>query len=225
MSEDNRIPPLPEAWGEMLGAYIATPEAEALRAFVRHAYATEEVLPPAADLFAALRLCGPDEVRVVILGQDPYPTPGYAHGLAFSVNPPTRLPGSLRNIFREIADDVGPTACPDGDLRPWARQGVLLLNTVLTVRARESLSHFGKGWERFTDCIIRHVSAHRKHVVFFLWGKRAQAKKALIDTTRHLVLEAAHPSPLSARNGFFGCRCFSDANDWLKLHGEYPIRW
>ncbi len=212
-------------WRTILQDFFATPEAAALQDFVRTAYATEPVLPPQDDLYTALRLCSFAETRVVILGQDPYPTPGQAHGLAFSVLPSTAPPPSLRNMLKEIAADVGPAHLAGGDLTPWARQGVLLLNTILTVRAHAPLSHAGKGWEALTDTIIRTVAERKEHVVFLLWGAKAKAKAQWIDPTRHLILTAAHPSPLSARSGFFGCRHFSQTNAYLTAHGLPPIVW
>lgn len=212
-------------WREALGEYLATEDFRRLWGFVDHVYATEETLPPKDCLCAALQLCALAQTRVVILGQDPYPTPGQAHGLAFSVRHPTPPPPSLRNILAEIEADVGPAHITDGDLTPWARQGVLLLNAILTVRAHAPLSHAGHGWEGFTDTIIRTVSARRDHVVFLLWGSKAKAKIPLIDASRHLILTAAHPSPLSAHNGFLGCRHFSKANAYLMAHGQTPIQW
>lgn len=213
-------------WRDALEPFVTSADFAALRARVRSAYDCEQILPAREHIYAALQLCHLAQTRVVILGQDPYPTPGHAHGLAFSVQPPTQPPPSLRNILTEIASDLGrPAHITLGDLTPWARQGVLLLNAVLTVRAHAPLSHAGLGWEAFTDAIIRTVSERREHVVFLLWGAKAKAKRALIDPKRHLVLTAAHPSPLSAYNGFFGCRHFSQANAYLLAHGQQPIDW
>ncbi|MCI6590432.1 MAG: uracil-DNA glycosylase [Lentisphaeraceae bacterium] len=213
-------------WRDALEPFVSSADFAALRARVRSAYDCEQILPAREHIYAALQLCHLAQTRVVILGQDPYPTPGHAHGLAFSVQPPTQPPPSLRNILTEIASDLGhPAHITLGDLTPWARQGVLLLNAVLTVRAHAPLSHAGLGWEAFTDAIIRTVSERREHVVFLLWGAKAKAKRALIDPKRHLVLTAAHPSPLSAYNGFFGCRHFSQANAYLLAHGQQPIDW
>lgn len=213
-------------WHDALAPLIASPAFAALWRRVKQAYAVEQILPPLPWVYAALQLCPLARTRVVILGQDPYPTPGQAHGLAFSVQAPTPPPPSLRNIFAEIASDLGRApSVPGGDLRPWAQQGVLLLNAILTVRAGVPLSHAGWGWEAFTDGIIRAVSSQREHAVFLLWGSKAKAKRGLIDERRHLVLTAAHPSPLSARNGFFGCRHFSQANAYLQAHGLAPIQW
>ncbi len=199
-----------------------TPE---LTAFYKTAYAREEVLPAREHLFTAFDLCAFAQTRVVILGQDPYPTPGHAHGLAFSVQPPLNPPPSLRNILKEIRADIGESIIRHGNLRPWAAQGVLLLNAILTVRAHASLSHKGKGWEAFTDALLRTLSDEKEHLVFMLWGASAKAKRPLIDTTRHCVLTAAHPSPLAAHNGFFGCKHFSQANAYLTAHNLSPIHW
>lgn len=212
-------------WRDALADFIAKPEFTALRAFVKEVYAREQVLPPYDTIYTALQLCSLAETRVVILGQDPYPTPGHAHGLAFSVQHPVAPPPSLRNMLKEIEADVGPAHIEGGDLTPWAKQGVLLLNAILTVRAGAPLSHAGKGWEAFTDEIIKTVAQKSEHVVFMLWGSKAKAKRSLIDSRRHLILTAAHPSPLSAWNGFFGCRHFSAANAYLTAHGRTPILW
>ena len=212
-------------WREALADFIAKPEFADLQAFVKTIYAAEHVLPPQDTIYSALQLCSLAETRVVILGQDPYPTPGHAHGLAFSVQHPVAPPPSLRNMLTEIKADVGESHIQGGDLTPWARQGVLLLNAILTVRAGAPLSHAGKGWEAFTDAVIRAVAEKQQHVVFLLWGAKAKAKRTLIDESKHLVLTAAHPSPLSAWNGFFGCRHFSAANNYLVAHGRTPIQW
>lgn len=185
------------------------------------------VAPAPERIFAALSLTPLESVRVVILGQDPYPTPGHANGLAFSYVGPPPLPRSLVNIFRERKSDLGLAPPADGDLTPWARQGVLLLNTALTVRegASKAGSHLLLGWGAVTDALIGAVSATRPHAVFILWGKPAQTKRVLVDEGRHHVLESPHPSPLSASRGFFGSRPFSHANAWLERQGEAPIRW
>ena len=164
-------------------------------------------------------------MKVVILGQDPYHGPGQAHGLCFSVPPGIPFPPSLQNIFKELQDDLGLPMPSSGDLTPWARQGVFLLNAILTVEAHKPASHRGKGWEIFTDRVIQTVSQSRPHVVFMLWGQYARSKKSLIDASRHLILEAAHPSPYSAEKGFLGCRHFSKANAFLQAHGIEPIDW
>ncbi len=216
---------LPQRWRAVLAPYVAEEAFVRLEAFLTQAYATEEVLPSQDELYTALELCPFEATRVVILGQDPYPTPGHAHGLAFSVRPPLPPPGSLRNILKEITADVGGSTIAYGDLRPWAAQGVLLLNAILTVRAGASLAHAKKGWEPITDGIIRALANEKEHLVFVLWGAKAQAKAALIPAERHLVLTAPHPSPLSARTGFFGCRHFSQINAYLVAHRSEPIRW
>jgi uracil-DNA glycosylase len=177
------------------------------------------------DIFKALAITSYDQVRVLLVGQDPYPTPGYAHGLCFSVKPTVRpLPFSLRNIYRELHEDVGCQIPNNGDLEPWARQGVLMLNTVLTVRAHQANTHQGRGWERFTDRIIELIAAKEKRVVFVLWGRTAQKKQRLITQSQHVVIACAHPSPLSVRK-FFGCRCFSHINRNLADAGLGPIDW
>lgn len=190
--------------------------------------AAGHVVAPGPERFlAALTLTPLDDVRVVILGQDPYPTPGHANGLAFSYVGPPPLPRSLVNIYKERAEDISLVAPVGGDLSNWARQGVLLLNTALTVRegATQAGSHLKLGWRAVTDEILAAVSQRRPHAVFMLWGAPAQAKRSLIDESRHLVIASAHPSPLSARRGFFGSKPFSQANDWLKAKGEAPIAW
>lgn len=190
--------------------------------------AVGEVVAPAPErVFAALALTQLDTVRAVILGQDPYPTPGHANGLAFSYVGPPPLPRSLVNIYKERAEDLAEFAPADGDLTRWAKQGVLLLNTALTVRegASKAGSHLSLGWGAVTDAVIAAVSRQRPHVVFLLWGNPAQTKRPLIDESRHLVIASAHPSPLSARRGFFGSKPFSRANVWLEERGEKPIAW
>ncbi len=190
--------------------------------------AAGHVVAPAPErIFAALAHTPLESVRAVVLGQDPYPTPGHANGLAFSYVGPPPLPRSLVNIYRERGDDLGHAPPPDGDLTCWAAQGVLLLNTALTVRqgASKAGSHLSLGWGAVTDAIITAVSTRRPHVVFLLWGAPAQAKRGLIDESRHLVIASAHPSPLSARRGFFGSKPFSRANEWLAATGQIPIAW
>lgn len=218
---------LPAPWQDLLESYLQTEAAAQLFRFVEEAYAGEATpLPPRADLFRALRLCTPENTRVIILGQDPYHTPGVAHGLAFSVLPPNPTPPSLRNIFKELASDVGGSILPSTDLTAWAEQGVLLLNTALTVLPHQPLSHTGKGWEAFTGAILEALSARPDPRVYLLWGNPAKR------FTRHInpaagscILTAAHPSPLSASRGFFGCRHFSQANAFLTSRGLPPIRW
>jgi uracil-DNA glycosylase len=184
-----------------------------------------QVLPPPGDVFNALRLTPPCAVRAVILGQDPYPTPGQAHGLAFSVRAGIAIPRSLRNIFQELAADTGQRQPGSGTLEPWARSGVLLLNACLTVEAGRAGAHRGLGWESLTDQVIIHLSSASAGCVFILWGAEAQKKRPFIDESRHLVVASVHPSPLSARRGFFGSRPFSRANTWLAAKGLEPINW
>jgi uracil-DNA glycosylase len=196
-----------------------------LTQFVRSEYATTTVYPPGKLIFNAFDLCPFDQVKVVIIGQDPYHGPGQAHGVCFSVNEGVPFPPSLRNIFKEIQDDLGTPIPATGDLTRWAKQGVLLLNATLTVRAGQAGSHQRQGWEEFTDAAIRALATERDHLVFILWGAYAQKKGAFIDRSRHLVLASAHPSPLSAYNGFFGNKHFSRTNAYLVEHGETPIQW
>jgi uracil-DNA glycosylase len=187
--------------------------------------AGREIYPPSGEWFAALNATPPDEVKVVILGQDPYHGPGQAHGLSFSVRGGQRIPPSLQNMFRELSSDLGCDPPSHGDLSSWAEQGVLMLNSVLTVERGRAGSHQGKGWERFTDAVIRVISRRPLPVVFLLWGAQAQRKGAAIDTRRHCVLAAPHPSPLSAHRGFVGCRHFSAANRFLMEHHRDPVDW
>lgn len=214
-----------ESWRSHLQGEFDKPYFVTLTQFVRSEYATRQIFPPGRQIFNAFDLCPFDHVKVVIIGQDPYHDDGQANGLCFSVNPGTPFPPSLQNIFKEISDDLGRPMPTDGDLSRWARQGVLLLNATLTVRAHQAGSHQGKGWEQFTDAVIHELSAHRDHLVFMLWGSYAKAKGAQIDTSRHCILTAAHPSPLSAYRGFFGCHHFSLANAYLTSHGLTPIDW
>jgi len=213
------------SWKEHLQTEFDKPYFKTLTDFVRDEYARATVYPPGRLIFNAFDLCPFDKVKVVIIGQDPYHEPGQAHGLCFSVQDGTQFPPSLRNIFKEISDDLGKPVPVSGDLTRWARQGVLLLNATLTVRAGLAGSHQGKGWEEFTDAVIRELNASRDGLVFILWGSYAKKKGAVIDRSRHLVLSSAHPSPLSAYNGFFGNHHFSLTNDWLIKHGEAPIEW
>ncbi len=212
-------------WNPLLREQLDQPYWAELRAFVEDERRRGPVYPPAADEFAALHLTSYASTRVVILGQDPYHGAGQAHGLCFSVRPPTPAPPSLVNIFAELEADLGITRPGHGDLTAWARQGVLLLNTCLTVRAGQAGSHHGKGWETFTDAVLRAVDAKAHPVVFVLWGAQARKKRALVDATRHVVIESAHPSPLSAHNGFFGSRPFSRINAALEGRGLDPIDW
>ena len=212
-------------WNPLLRDEFEKPYWSELQAFVAEERAANAVYPPPDEVFTALRLTPYADVRVVILGQDPYHGPGQAHGLAFSVRPPVPPPPSLANMFKELESDLGITRATHGSLIPWARQGVLLLNTTLTVRARSAGSHQKKGWEIFTDQVLRVVNDKPAPVVFLLWGSSARAKRKLIDTSRHTVIESTHPSPLSAHRGFFGSRPFSRANDALMAGGREPIDW
>lgn len=216
---------LPEGWRSVLSEALSTPSFTDLSAFLAHEYAAETVFPPREDLFSAFRLTAFNAVRAVILGQDPYHDDGQAHGLAFSVRPGVRFPPSLRNIFKELAEDTGATVPINGSLIPWAKQGVLLLNTVLTVRAHAAASHQKHGWEEFTDHVIRVLNARKEPVIFVLWGAPAQKKLSLIDTQKHSVLCSAHPSPLSSHRGFFGSKPFSRINMQLKQNGTPEIDW
>ncbi len=216
---------LPLQWQALLQDALRTDSFRQLETFLEREYGSQEVFPPLDDLFSAFRLTLPERLKVVILGQDPYHEKGQAHGLAFSVRPGVRLPPSLRNIFRELHDDLGMPVPESGSLERWASQGVFLLNTVLTVRAHAANSHRKRGWEAFTDAVIRAVSGFDRPLVFVLWGDPAQKKASLIDRTRHTILASAHPSPLSAYRGFFGSRPFSAVNTRLRELGEEEIRW
>lgn len=216
---------LPPSWQAALAAELAQPYFPKLAAFVDAERAQHQVFPPEQDVFNALKTTPLEQVNVLLLGQDPYHNDGQAHGLCFSVRPGVQPPPSLANMFRELRDELGYPIPNNGYLQPWAEQGVLMLNAVLTVRAHEANSHKGKGWERFTDAVIRKVNEKQDQVVFVLWGNYAQKKLALIDTTRHVVVQSAHPSPLSARNGFFGSRPFSKINAALAAAGKPTIRW
>jgi uracil-DNA glycosylase len=215
---------LPTAWREVMRPYLDSAPIARLSAFVSAEYEACVVYPPLPDLFAALRLCPPDQTRVLILGQDPYHRPGQAHGLSFSVRPGVPVPPSLRNVFREIRDDLGIEVPPGGDLTGWAGQGVLLLNAVLTVRAGKAASHAGRGWEHLTDAAIRALNDQPKRVVFLLWGNYARQKAGLVTGTQHVVLEAGHPSPMNPR-GFLGTRPFSACNAALAEAGRAPVDW
>lgn len=226
---DSRVR-LEESWKSALADEFDAPYMRSLREFLLVQKRERRVIYPHSDhIFAALDLCPLPETKVVIIGQDPYHGPKQAHGLCFSVQPGVSQPPSLANIFREINDDLGTAQQrldPErGCLEPWARQGVLLLNAVLTVERGRAGSHQGKGWEIFTDRVVDALCRHREHLVFMLWGSYARKKGASIDRDRHLVLTAPHPSPLSAHRGFFGCRHFSKANAYLEVHGQGPIDW
>lgn len=214
-----------ESWRARLQPEFDKPYFERLTDFVRKEYAAGKVYPPAKLIFNAFDSCPFNKVKVVIIGQDPYHEPGQAHGLCFSVNPGVPFPPSLKNIFKEISDDLSVPEPTDGNLERWASQGVLLLNATLTVRAHQAGSHQGKGWEEFTDSAIHALNDEREHLVFMLWGAYAQRKGEFIDRNRHLVLTSPHPSPLSAHRGFFGNKHFSRANEYLVQHGESPIKW
>ena len=212
------------SWDELLKKEWSEPYYLELRSFLASEYRSRVIYPPMYDIFNAFKYCPYEDVKVVILGQDPYYGEGQAHGLAFSVKKGVDVPPSLKNIYKELESDIGFKIPAHGCLESWAKQGVFLLNTCLTVRKGQPLSHRGKGWETFTDHVISLLSAREKPMVFLLWGSNARSKKPLIDRTRHLVLEAPHPSPLSAFAGFFGCRHFSRANAFLVEHGE-KVDW
>ena len=214
-----------EAWKELLQPEFEKPYFTNLVEFVRSEYANHTVYPSGANIFRALDKCSPNDVKVVIIGQDPYHGEGLANGLCFSVNDGVMFPPSLRNIFKEIESDLGTKVPTSGNLDRWAEQGVLLLNSTLTVRAHAAASHAGHGWEQFTDAVVAKLSEFKSGVVYMLWGNYAQKKGAVVDRSRNLVLKAAHPSPLSAYNGFFGCRHFSQANNYLLSVGKSPIKW
>lgn len=213
------------SWAEHLQGEFAAPYFQNLVRFVHEEYRTHKCYPPGQEIFNAFNLCPFSQVKVVIIGQDPYHEEGQAEGLCFSVKDGVQVPPSLVNIFKEIQDDLGRPAPVSGSLRRWAEQGVLLLNATLTVRAHQAASHQGHGWETFTDAVISHLSAEREHLVFILWGSYAQRKGQVIDRTKHLVLTSAHPSPLSAYRGFFGNHHFSLCNDYLIQHGISPVNW
>lgn len=214
-----------ESWKRILGSEFEKEYFKTLRDFIHSEYRNKTIYPPAKQIFNAFDSCPFESVKVVILGQDPYHEPSQAHGLSFSVLPPCPPPPSLVNIYKEIRSDVGTLVSANGDLTAWSRQGVLLLNATLTVEAHKAGSHQNKGWETFTDSAIKALAENREHLVFMLWGSYAQRKGAFIDRSRHLVLQAPHPSPLSAYRGFFGCKHFSSANAYLISQGLSPIVW
>ncbi|CEA15784.1 MAG TPA: uracil-DNA glycosylase [Fermentimonas caenicola] len=214
-----------KSWGEQLKEEFDKPYFQRLTEFVRKEYSSTTVYPPAKLIFNAFDSCPFNEVKVVIVGQDPYHAPGQAHGLSFSVNDGIKIPPSLINIYKEIRDDLGIEIPYSGNLERWAKQGVLLLNATLTVRAHQAGSHQNRGWEVFTDAVINKLSRESDHLVFMLWGSYAQRKGASIDANRHLILTSPHPSPLSAHRGFFGNRHFSTANKYLIANGKNPINW
>ncbi len=215
-----------KSWQPYLEDEIKAPYMQSLLAFLQQEKKRHKVIfPPEASWFHALQVTALDQVKVVIIGQDPYHQPGQAHGLCFSVKPGVKTPPSLVNIYKELESDLAIPRAEHGCLESWAQQGVLLLNAVLTVQDSSAASHQGKGWEQFTDKVIDVVNRECEHVVFLLWGSYAQKKGAMIDQTRHLVLKAPHPSPLAAHRGFFGCRHFSQANQYLLQHAKQPINW
>lgn len=213
------------SWKEQLADEFEQPYFKELTEFIKTEYEAKTIYPHPKNLFRAFELTPFEKVKVVILGQDPYHGPKQAHGLSFSVTEGVRNPPSLQNIFKEIEGDIGDSPLQSGDLTRWAEQGVLLLNATLTVRAGAAGSHQGKGWERFTDAVIKKLSDEREHVVFILWGNYARTKKILIDDFKHCIIESPHPSPFSAHNGFFGSKPFSKANAYLLAHGAQPIDW
>lgn len=212
-------------WLPALQEEFKKPYYRKLYQFVREEYAKTTIYPPADDIFNALHLTPLSQVKVLILGQDPYHNAGQAHGLCFSVKPEVDIPPSLENIYKELESDLGCYIPDNGYLVKWAQQGVLMLNTVLTVRAHQANSHQGQGWEQFTDAIIQAVNAQDRPIVYLLWGKPAQSKIPMLTNPKHLILKAPHPSPLSAYRGFFGCKHFSQANQFLEEHGVEPIDW
>ena len=212
-------------WADVVGEEFEKPYYQELRRFLIDEYKNHVVYPGPYEIYSALHLTSYEETKVVILGQDPYHGPGQAHGLSFSVKPGVPIPPSLQNIYRELADDLGCKIPNHGFLEEWAKQGVLLLNTVLTVRKKSPNSHKGKGWEKFTDQVIRALAERERPVVFILWGRYAQSKKKLITRDHHFIIESPHPSPLSARYGFFGSRPFSRTNEFLRSIGSEEIDW
>jgi len=213
------------SWDRVLEGEFEKDYYQNLRQFLIEEYRSKTIYPGMHDIFNALKVTGYDDVKVVILGQDPYHEPGQAHGMAFSVQPGVKTPPSLVNIYKEMLDDLGIPLADHGYLMKWAEQGVLLLNACLTVRAHQANSHKGKGWEKFTDRVIELLNEREKPVVFILWGNNAKAKIKLITNPQHLILTGAHPSPLSAYNGFYGGKYFSRANEFLRANGEEPVDW
>ena len=214
-----------EDWRAVLADEFQKPYFEELVNFVRGEYASRRIYPRGSNIFRAFDKCPFDGLKVVIIGQDPYHGPGQANGLCFSVADGVPFPPSLQNIFREVHEDTGAPSPATGNLDRWAEQGVLLLNAVLTVREHEAASHSGRGWEIFTDAVVRAIAARTEGVVYMLWGSYAQRKGAIADPTKNLILKAVHPSPLSVYRGFFGCRHFSQANAYLQSLGKSPIVW
>ena len=214
-----------EDWKAVIGEEFSKPYFEELISFVKQEYATSQVFPAGRNIFRAFDKCPFDKVKVVIIGQDPYHGDGQANGLCFSVNEGVPFPPSLKNIFKEVYDDVGAPIPTSGELDRWAEQGVLLLNSVLTVKAHNAASHAGYGWEIFTDAVVRAIAERKEGVVYMLWGSYAQRKGAIANPQRNLILHSVHPSPLSSYRGFFGCKHFSKANDYLMSIGKEPIKW
>ena len=218
-------PVIDESWKAVLGDEFTKPYFASLKQFLVEERAKHTVYPPGKLIFSAFNHTHFDNVKVVILGQDPYHGAGQANGLCFSVSDGVKMPPSLVNIFKEIQNDLGLAFPITGNLERWADQGVLLLNAILTVRANEPGSHQGKGWETFTDCVIQHISKEKEGVVFLLWGRYAQAKEKMIDAGKHYILKAPHPSPFSVHTGFYGCKHFSKANELLRAQGKKEIDW
>ncbi len=216
---------LPASWVSLLCEEIQKEYFFELDKFVTHEYKTKTIFPPEDKIFYAFELLAPEDVKVVILGQDPYHGKGQGHGLAFSVSATTKIPPSLKNIYKELVEDMHCPEPQDGNLEQWAKEGVLLINSVLSVEEAKANSHKKKGWEIFTDSVIQKLSGKFEHIVFILWGGPSQKKEQLIDTTKHLVLKAPHPSPLSSYRGFFGSKPFSQANAYLKKHKRQEIAW
>lgn len=214
-----------DSWKKHLADEFTKPYFQKLAEFVRQEYLSKTIYPKPENVFRAFALCPFDKVKVVLLGQDPYHGPSQAHGLSFSVQTGIQNPPSLKNIFKEIENDLQIKMSPSGNLTSWAEQGVLLLNATLTVIASQAGSHQRQGWEEFTDAVIKKISDEKKHIVFLLWGAYAQSKSNLIDANKHLILRAPHPSPLSAHRGFLGCRHFSQTNDYLEKTGQSKINW
>ena len=212
-------------WGGLLAPEFEKPYFAELVSFVRAEYAQRQIFPRGADIFRAFDKCPFESLKVVIIGQDPYHGPGQANGLCFSVNDGVEFPPSLKNIFAEVQSDTGAPIPQSGNLDRWAEQGVLLLNSVLTVRAHQAASHAGRGWEQFTDAVVRTIAERRDGIVYMLWGSYAQRKGAIADPARNCILKAVHPSPLSVYRGFFGCRHFTRANEYLASIGKEPVTW
>lgn len=212
-------------WKALIGTEFEKEYFAELVSFVKQEYATHRIFPAGRNIFRAFEKCKPDDLKVVIIGQDPYHGVGQANGLCFSVNDGVPFPPSLVNIFQEVKADVGSPIPTSGNLDRWAEQGVLLLNAVLTVRAHEAASHAGKGWERFTDAVVQAIAQHKQGIVYMLWGNYAQRKAAMVDPQKNCILKSVHPSPLSAHRGFFGCHHFSQANQYLIQTGRTPIVW